>query len=143
MQEPPKEKTEIYEMDGKRPQVQSAISTTQDGLQRKKPVDVEVLDLSDDEEEPYVQSKAMQSNSWVTPMLTDYYQLTMVYAYWKGGRHNDRAVFELFFRKNPFQGEYTIFAGLSEVIRFITRFKFTQRSFRLRRLKSSLIIWLT
>jgi len=66
------------------------------------------------------------SNPWVSPMLTDFYQLTMVYAYWKGDRHNDHAVFEVFFRKNPFQGEFTIFAGLSEVIRFISNFKFTE-----------------
>lgn len=39
----------------------------------------------------------------------------MTYAYWKQGRQDENAVFDLFFRKNPFSGEYTIFAGLEEV----------------------------
>jgi nicotinic acid phosphoribosyltransferase len=42
-------------------------------------------------------------------------QLTMVYAYWKAGKHNDYAVFDLFFRVCPFDGEYCIAAGLDEV----------------------------
>lgn len=61
----------------------------------------------------------------VNPMLTDLYQLTMAYAYWKCGRHNDNAVFDLFFRENPFGGEFTIFAGLEEVLRFVENFSFT------------------
>lgn len=42
-------------------------------------------------------------------------QITMAYAYWKANRHNEPSVFDLFFRKNPFEGEFTIFAGLDEV----------------------------
>lgn len=42
-------------------------------------------------------------NDILNPLLTDFYQLTMVYAYWKVNRHNEKASFDLFFRKNPFK----------------------------------------
>ena len=41
-------------------------------------------------------------------LLTDLYQLTMAYGYWKLGVQNHDAVFHLHFRKNPFKGGYTI-----------------------------------
>ncbi|MCQ2735678.1 MAG: nicotinate phosphoribosyltransferase, partial [bacterium] len=65
------------------------------------------------------------TNNMVSPMLTDLYQLTMAYAYWKSGRHEENAVFDLFFRKNPFKGEFTIFAGLEEVLRLVSSFRFS------------------
>lgn len=65
------------------------------------------------------------TNSLVSPLLTDLYQITMVYAYWKVGRHDDHAVFDLYFRKNPFKGEYTVFAGLEEALGLLNSFRFT------------------
>ena len=65
------------------------------------------------------------SNSFVGPMLTDLYEITMAYGYWKKGKHKDNAVFDLFFRKNPFGGEFTIFAGLEEVVRSVHAFSFS------------------
>ena len=65
-------------------------------------------------------------NTLVTPLLTDLYQITMTYAHWKNGRVNDPAIFELFFRKNPFGGEYTIFCGLDESLKFIDNYKFSE-----------------
>ncbi|CAI9777452.1 unnamed protein product [Fraxinus pennsylvanica] len=66
------------------------------------------------------------TNPMVTPLLTDLYQFTMAYAYWKAGKHTERAVFDLYFRKNPFGGEFTVFAGLEECIKLIANFRFTE-----------------
>jgi len=66
------------------------------------------------------------TNNLVTPLLTDLYQITMAYAYWKTGQHKKKAHFELFFRKNPFGGSYTLFAGLDEVLKFLSSFRFSQ-----------------
>ncbi|BFZ21308.1 hypothetical protein BsWGS_24347 [Bradybaena similaris] len=73
----------------------------------------------------YSQVFKMGSSQIVQALLTDLYQITMAYAYWKCGKMNDDSVFDLFFRKNPFQGEFTIFAGLEECIRLLQGFHFT------------------
>lgn len=57
--------------------------------------------------------------------ILDLYQITMAYAYWKSGKRDDVAVFDLFFRNNPFQGEFTIFAGLEEVLKFLDHFHYS------------------
>ncbi|XP_026178783.1 nicotinate phosphoribosyltransferase isoform X2 [Mastacembelus armatus] len=61
----------------------------------------------------------------VPPLLTDLYQFTMAYAYWRAGRHQEPAVFELFFRDNPFGGGFSIFAGLDDCLLFLQSFHFT------------------
>ena len=65
------------------------------------------------------------TNNLVRALLTDLYQLTMTYSHWKIGKVDEPAVFELFFRKNPFQGEYTIFCGLDESLKLLQSFQFT------------------
>lgn len=59
-------------------------------------------------------------------LLTDLYQLTMSYGYWK--RHLDKkeAVFHLFFRRRPFNGGFAVAAGLESVIRYLEELKFDQ-----------------
>lgn len=36
------------------------------------------------------------------PLLTDFYLLTMLYAHWKNKRHDQPAVFDMYFRKCAF-----------------------------------------
>jgi nicotinate phosphoribosyltransferase len=69
--------------------------------------------------------KRARQNEVVQPLLTDLYQITMAYAYWKSGKTRDTAVFDLYFRKNPFQGEFTIFAGLEECLKFFKNFHYS------------------
>ncbi len=57
-------------------------------------------------------------------LLTDLYQLTMSYGYWKKNLDNREAVFHLTFRKPPFKGGFTIAAGLEYVIDFLENFHF-------------------
>jgi len=59
-------------------------------------------------------------------LLTDFYQLTMAYGYWKNNYHEHEAVFNLFFRKPPFKGGYAICAGLATAIEFLDQLKFTE-----------------
>jgi len=59
-------------------------------------------------------------------LLTDLYQITMAYAYWKSGLADREAVFHLFYRKKPFKGGYAISCGLELVIDFIQNFGFDQ-----------------
>jgi len=51
-----------------------------------------------------------ENDGFVTALLTDFYQVSMAYGYWKHGRHEEPSVFDMFFRKNPFHGSFTLFA---------------------------------
>jgi len=59
-------------------------------------------------------------------LLTDLYQLTMAYGYWKTGNANQEAVFHLLFRKQPFGGGFTLSAGLADSIKYLLGFKFAK-----------------
>jgi nicotinate phosphoribosyltransferase len=61
----------------------------------------------------------------VTPtLLTDLYQLTMAYGYWKKQMLGHEAVFHLSYRQEPFNGGYAIACGLSDAIDFLQNFVF-------------------
>lgn len=59
-------------------------------------------------------------------MLTDLYQFTMAYGYWRSGRHREAAEFELFFREAPFHGEFTVYCGLEESLHYLKDFGFSR-----------------
>jgi len=57
-------------------------------------------------------------------LFTDFYSLTMAQGYWKRN-NNERAVFEMFFRHQPFNGGYSIFAGLQTLLEKLSDLSFT------------------
>lgn len=59
-------------------------------------------------------------------LLTDLYQLTMAYGYWKLGRAEREAVFHLTFRRCPFGGEYAIAAGLEAAADYLQNLAFDE-----------------
>ena len=58
-------------------------------------------------------------------LLTDLYELTMAYGYLRAGKARDEAVFHHTFRENPFDGGYTIAAGLETAVRYLEDFRFS------------------
>jgi nicotinate phosphoribosyltransferase len=59
-----------------------------------------------------------------SPLLTDLYELTMLAGYLEEGMAEKPAVFDLFFRKNPFEGGYAVFAGLEPALAYLEELRF-------------------
>ncbi len=57
-------------------------------------------------------------------LLTDLYQVTMAYGYWKSGAADRPAVFQLTFRRPPFQGGFTIACGMACAIDYLAHLRF-------------------
>lgn len=58
-------------------------------------------------------------------LLLDLYHLTMAYGFWKSGLSDRPAVFNLFYRKNPFKHPYAISAGLALAVEVLEEFRFS------------------
>ncbi len=57
-------------------------------------------------------------------LLTDLYELTMMQGYLFQNR-NETVVFDMFFRKQPFDGGYSVFAGIEEILTILEQFGFS------------------
>ena len=63
------------------------------------------------------------TNGVSSALLVDLYSLTMAQGFWKKGMDR-RAVFEMFFRNQPFGGGFSVFAGLGTLLRNLENFAF-------------------
>jgi nicotinate phosphoribosyltransferase len=60
----------------------------------------------------------------ISALFTDFYELTMAQGYWKRGM-NGWSVFDMFFRRQPFSGGFSVFAGLNPLLEIIEDFRFS------------------
>lgn len=67
--------------------------------------------------------KALTYNQSLS-LLTDFYEISMAYGYWKSKSDRKEAVFHLFFRKNPFKGGFAVACGLEHAIDYLENFGF-------------------
>ena len=63
-------------------------------------------------------------------LYTDFYEFTMAQAYFLSGKGETPATFDYFFRENPFNGGYVIFAGLDDLLSLIEAFRFDEEDVR-------------
>jgi len=62
-----------------------------------------------------------------SPIFTDLYQWTMALSYLENKKAHDSAVFEMFFRECPFEGEYAIMAGHDRIRQVLESFSLTEK----------------
>ncbi len=60
-----------------------------------------------------------------SPLFTDLYELTMCRGYFAQGMHARPSCFDLFFRKQPFEGGFTVAAGLADALAFLSDLRFS------------------
>ena len=59
-------------------------------------------------------------------MMVDFYEHTMAQTYFDNGGNDLIVYFDLFYRRNPFEGGYAISGGLDNIVKFIQNFKIEQ-----------------
>jgi len=57
-------------------------------------------------------------------LYTDFYELTMAQGYFYSNKKDEQVIFDYFFRDNPFNGGYVIFAGLGDFLASLNNFSY-------------------
>ena len=59
-------------------------------------------------------------------MMTDLYQLTMMYGYYKCGMRDNLATFDMFYRSKDATTHYAIMAGVEQLVEYIENLHFDE-----------------
>ena len=72
------------------------------------------------------QNKGTQYNERNISMVMDMYELTMSNGYFNNGNQDTLVAFDVFYRKNPDDAGFSIFAGLEQVVEYIQDMHFSE-----------------
>ena len=64
----------------------------------------------------------------INGLYTDFYELSMAQGYFYAGKQEENAVFDYFFRTNPFKGGFLVFAGLADFLELLQSFKYDEEA---------------
>ena len=59
-------------------------------------------------------------------LYTDFYELSMAQGYFLAGKKEEQTVFDYFFRTNPFEGGFLVFAGLADFLSSLSSFRYSE-----------------
>jgi len=68
----------------------------------------------------------MAIHNIISGLYTDHYELTMAQGYFLTGKKDTQANFDYFFRKNPYNGGFTVYAGLETLLEALTEYHFSE-----------------
>lgn len=71
----------------------------------------------------------MERKYFMNALFTDFYELTMAQGYWKLGK-DQQVVFDMFFRKHPFSGGFSVFAGIETLLEVLSDFSFSKEDIK-------------
>jgi len=70
----------------------------------------------------------INSTSETLGLYTDYYELSMAQGYFLAGKKDEKTVFDYFYRTNPYEGGFLVFAGLSDLLNSLSAFHYSEEN---------------
>ncbi len=68
------------------------------------------------------------SSSGTMGLFTDFYELSMAQGYFFAGKKEEQSVFDYFYRTNPFEGGFLVFAGLGDLLHSLHDFRYSSEN---------------
>jgi nicotinate phosphoribosyltransferase len=72
----------------------------------------------------------INSASETLGLYTDFYELSMAQGYFFAGKKDEKTVFDYFFRTNPYEGGFLVFAGLGDLLGSLSAFRYSTKNIK-------------
>ncbi|HEY3389004.1 MAG TPA: nicotinate phosphoribosyltransferase [Prolixibacteraceae bacterium] len=72
----------------------------------------------------------INSTSETLGLYTDFYELSMAQGYFLAGKKDEKTVFDYFFRTNPYEGGFLVFAGLGDLLNMLSAFRYSEENLK-------------